>query len=83
VPDQVLTLALTCASAEAVDEETRQILVERVEAGCTEDHATLVEAARSVDLLVARAAGIRAIASSAVPSMVMHGAGDRLVTPPP
>jgi pimeloyl-ACP methyl ester carboxylesterase len=75
-------LALTCASAEAVDEGTRQMLVQRVEAGCTEDHATFVEAARSVGLLVARAAAYRrAIASAAVPGMVMHGAVDRLVTP--
>jgi pimeloyl-ACP methyl ester carboxylesterase len=75
-------LALTCASTEAVDEETRQMLVQRAEAGGMEDHATFVEAARSVGLLVARAAAYRrAIASVAVPGMVMHGAVDRLVTP--
>lgn len=75
-------LSLTCASIEAVDEETRQMLVQRAEAGCMEDHATFVEAARSVGLLVARAAAYRrAIASATVPGMVVHGAVDRLVTP--
>lgn len=58
------------------------MLVQRAEAGCTEDHATFVEAARSVGVLVARAAAYqRAIASAAVPGMVVHGAVDRLVTP--
>jgi pimeloyl-ACP methyl ester carboxylesterase len=75
-------LALTCASTEAVDEETRQMLVQRAEAGCVEDHATFVEGARSVGLLVARAGAYRrAIASAAVPGMVVHGAVDRLVAP--
>lgn len=75
-------LALTCASTAAVDEETQQMLVERAEAGCMEDHATFVEAARSVGLLVVRAAAYRrTIASVAAPGVVVHGALDRLVTP--
>ncbi|WP_435745556.1 alpha/beta fold hydrolase [Nocardioides sp. SYSU DS0663] len=75
-------LALTCASTEVVDEEIRQLLVQRAEAGGMEDHATFVEAARSVGLLVARAAAYRrTIASAAVPGMVVHGAVDRLVAP--
>jgi pimeloyl-ACP methyl ester carboxylesterase len=74
-------LALTCASIDAVDEETRRLLVQRAGSGSTEDHATFVEAARSVGLLVARTAAYRrAIAAVAVPSLVVHGALDRLVS---
>jgi hypothetical protein len=47
-----------------------------------EDHATFVQAARSIGLLVAGSAGYRrAIASAAVPGVVVNGAVDRLVTP--
>jgi pimeloyl-ACP methyl ester carboxylesterase len=75
-------IALTCASAESVDDQTRQLLVQRARAGCMEDHATFVQAARSIGLLVAGSAGYRrAIASAAVPGVVVNGAVDRLVTP--
>ena len=75
-------LALTCASVDSVDEETRQMLVQRAEAGTPEDHGTFVEAARSVGLLVARAGAYRrAIASVAAPGLVVHGAADRLASP--
>jgi pimeloyl-ACP methyl ester carboxylesterase len=46
-------IALTCASAESVDDQTRQLLVQRARAGCMEDHATFVQAARSIGLLEA------------------------------
>ncbi|WP_158283014.1 alpha/beta fold hydrolase [Nocardioides silvaticus] len=73
-------LALTCSSAEAVDEETRQLLVQRAEVGDADDHATFVEAASSVGLLVARAAVYRrTIAAVPTPGMVVHGGLDRLV----
>jgi pimeloyl-ACP methyl ester carboxylesterase len=75
-------LALTCASTEAVDQEIQQELIQRAEAGCMEDHATFVEAARSVGVLVARAGAYRrAIASVATPGLVVHGALDRLAAP--
>lgn len=83
-PDEVVRrgLALTCASPDVVDEETRQMLVQRAEAGCVEDHATFVEAARSVGLLVARAAAYRhAIATVVAPGLVVQGVADRLVDP--
>ncbi len=75
-------LALTCASTDAVDQEIQQELIQRAEAGCMEDHATFVEAARSVGVLVARAGAYRrAIASVDMPGLVVHGAADRLAAP--
>ena len=75
-------LALTCASAETVDEEIRQMLIQRAESGGVDDHATFVEAARSVGLLVARAGDYRrSIATVTAPGLVLHGEADRLVPP--
>ena len=74
-------LALTCASADTIDEATRQMLIQRAESGCAEDHATFVEAARSVGIMVARAREYaRSIAAIDVPGLVVQGAADRLVS---
>ncbi len=74
-------LQLTCASEEAIDEATRRLLVELVAADCSgEGHAAFVEAARSVGLLVARGnAYTCAIEAVQAPTLVLHGALDRIL----
>ena len=74
-------LALTCSSVDSVDPGTQAMLVQRAEAGSVADHATFVDAARSVGMLVARSGAYRqTIASIDVPGLVIQGADDRLAT---
>lgn len=76
-------LELTCASLESIDATTRRLTVDLVAAGAVdgEIHAAFVEAARSMGLLVARAARYRkAIADAAVPALVVQGTQDRLLS---
>jgi pimeloyl-ACP methyl ester carboxylesterase len=75
-------LQLTCASGDPIDESTRRLLVQLVAADTQgEDHAALVEAARSVGFLVARASAYaRAIEAVQAPTLVVHGAEDRILS---
>lgn len=76
------TLALTCADPGKVSAEFREVAVELcAEAANGPDaDAAVSEAARSVGLLVARAASYRALlASVTAPAIVLQGERDRLV----
>ena len=76
------TLALTTADATRVSPGMRSLAVELVGAAASDGDAAYLEAARSLGLLVARAAGYRAvIAGLDVPGLVIQGALDRLVPP--
>ncbi|MCW2680167.1 MAG: hypothetical protein JWM62_1568 [Frankiales bacterium] len=76
------TLELTCADVDKVSPEFRDVAVrlcaERANGPDTE--AAFLEAARSLGLLVTRAAAYRSIiASITTPGVVLQGAADRLV----
>lgn len=76
------TLALTCADPARVSPEVRALAVELAEARAADPDgdAALSEAARSLGLLVARAARYREIiASVQAPGIVLQGTEDRLV----
>ncbi len=76
------TLELTCADASKVSPGMRDLAVQLVEERANGDdaEAAFLEAARSVGLLVARAASYRALlASVRAPAVVLQGALDRLV----
>jgi pimeloyl-ACP methyl ester carboxylesterase len=76
------TLRLTTADASSVSLDLRARAAELVasRAAGTDSEAAFLEAARSVGLLVARAASYRAvIASISAPALVLQGAQDRLV----
>lgn len=78
------TLRLTTADASMVSPELRALAAELVasRAAGPDSEAAFLEAARSVGLLVARAASYRAaIASISAPALVLQGALDRLVPP--
>ena len=78
------TLAWTTADASTVSEGMRQLAVELATVRAADDDcaAAYLEAARSIGLLVARAAAYRAsIASITAPGLVLQGALDRLVPP--
>jgi pimeloyl-ACP methyl ester carboxylesterase len=77
-------LELTCASADTVDPVTWQLTVELLEtqAAGEDHHVAVVEAARSLGLIVARASEYRrAIESIDCPTVVLQGDADRLVSP--
>ncbi len=78
------TLALTTADPSRVSTGMRSLAVELLEtrASGPDGEAAYLEAARSLGVLVARAAAYRAtIASVAAPALVLQGALDRLVPP--
>jgi pimeloyl-ACP methyl ester carboxylesterase len=78
------TLAWTTADVSTVSEGMRRLAVELAAVRAADDDcaAAYLEAARSVGLLVARAAAYRAtIASITAPGLVLQGALDRLVPP--
>ncbi len=76
------TLALTTADASRVSSSTRALAVELVasRASGPDGEAAFLEAARSLGVLLARAAAYRStIASVLAPALVVQGALDRLV----
>jgi pimeloyl-ACP methyl ester carboxylesterase len=76
------TMALTCADPARVSPGMRRLAVELLASGAAgpDCEAAFVEAARSVGLLVARAAEYRAlIAALTTPALVLQGAQDRLL----
>ncbi len=76
------TLELTCADPDAVSPEFREVAVRLCEdrANGPDAEAAFLEAARSLGLLVTRAAAYRElIASIAAPGIVLQGEADRLV----
>ena len=83
-PEQIVqeTLRWTTADASSVSAGMRELAVELAAARAAEpdSDAAYLEAARSIGLLVARAAAYRAtIASITAPAIVLQGALDRLV----
>jgi pimeloyl-ACP methyl ester carboxylesterase len=76
------TLELTCADTSKVSPGMRELAVQLVEERANGDdaEAAFLEAARSLGLLVARAATYRALLASVdAPGIVLQGALDRLV----
>jgi pimeloyl-ACP methyl ester carboxylesterase len=76
------TMRVTCADPTRVSLGMRRLAIELLASGAAgpDSEAAFVEAARSVALLVGRAAAYRAlIASLATPALVLQGALDRLV----
>lgn len=76
------TLELTCADASTVSAEVREVAVQlaRARTGDTDADAAFLEAARSLGLLVTRAARYRAlIAAVTAPGIVLQGTLDRLL----
>jgi pimeloyl-ACP methyl ester carboxylesterase len=79
------TLELTCADPSKVSADFRAVAVRLCEerANGPDAEAAFLEAARSLGLLVTRAAAYREIiASISTPGVVLQGAADRLVPPP-
>jgi len=75
-------LQRTCVSPDTVDPVTLAMLVELVDSRAAGDdaQAAFVEAARSMGILVARAATYRqAIQGVRCPTLLVHGQGDRLL----
>ncbi len=76
------TMGVTCADQTRVSLGMRRLAVELLASGAAgpDSEAAFLEAARSVALLVARAAAYRArIAALTAPALVLQGALDRLV----
>jgi pimeloyl-ACP methyl ester carboxylesterase len=72
----------TCVSLDAIDPSTLDLIIELVESRAAGDdaEAAFVEAARSVGLLVARAAAYRqALAAVPAPTLLLHGDSDPLL----